>query len=117
AHLRAAPADALAGDRTGLVPVAEPAVLAEEVADLAAAHADVAGRHIRVLADVAGELGHERLAEAHHLGVRPAVRVEVAAALGPADTLPGERVLEDLLEAQELHDAEVHARVEAEPAL
>ena len=42
--------------------------------------------------------------------------VEVAAALAAAHGQRGQRVLEDLLEAQELDDAQRHARVEAQPA-
>ena len=64
-----------------------------------------------------GQLGHEGLAEAHDLGVGPPVRVEVAPALAAADTLGGQSVLEDLLEAEELDDAGVDARVEAQTAL
>src|SRR5690606_19051491 len=89
----------------------------EQVADLAAAHADVTGGDVGVLADVAVELGHEGLAEAHDLGVGLAARVEVRAALAAADRHAGQRVLEDLLEAEELHDAQVHGRVEAQAAL
>src|SRR5690606_7592872 len=92
-------------------------VLAEEVADLAGAHADVTGGDVGVLAHVAVQLGHEGLAEAHDLTVAAAVRIEVGAALAAADGQAGEGVLEDLLEAEELHDAEVDARVEAQTAL
>ncbi len=99
------------------MPVRDAPVLAEHVADLALAHADVAGRDVGVLAQVAVQLGHEGLAEAHHLAVRAALRVEVRAALAAADRHPGERVLEDLLEAEELHDREVHRGVEADAAL
>jgi hypothetical protein len=45
------------------------------------------------------------------------MRIEVAAALGAADALAGERVLEDLLESEELDDRQVHGRVEAQAAL
>src|SRR5699024_136506 len=58
-----------------------------------------------------------RLAEAHDLGVGLAARIEVRAALAAADGHAGERVLEDLLEAQELHDAQVHRGVETQSAL
>ena len=104
---RAAPADALAGEHAGLVAVGDALVLAEQVADLAAADADVAGGDVGVLAEVAVELGHEALAEAHDLGVGAALGVEVGAALAAADRHAGERVLEDLLEAEELDGAEV----------
>ena len=108
AHLGAAPLHALAGEHAGLVPVGDLAVLAEEVADLARADADVAGGDVGVLAEVPVELVHERLAEPHDLGIRTAVRVEVAATLRAADALAGQGVLEDLLEPEELDDREVH---------
>lgn len=63
------------------------------------------------------QLRHERLTEAHHLVVRAAPRVEVAAALAATDTEAGQGVLEHLLETEELHDAQVHRRVEAQTAL
>src|SRR5690606_4828869 len=50
AHPRAAPVEPLARQHPGLVAVGYALVLAEEVADLALAHADVAGRHVGVLA-------------------------------------------------------------------
>src|SRR5690606_500199 len=89
----------------------------EQVTDLSPTDADVAGRHVRVLTDVAVQLGHEGLAEAHDLAVGTAPGVEVRAALAPADRHAGERVLEDLLEPEELHDAQVDRRVEAQAAL
>ena len=46
-----------------------------------------------------------------------ALGVEVAAALAAADGQAGEAVLEDLLEAEELDDAEVHRGMEAQAAL
>ena len=109
--------EALAGEHAGLVAVGDALVLAEQVADLAPADADVAGGHVGVLADVPVELGHEGLAEAHDLRVGAAPGVEVRAALAAADGHAGEGVLEDLLEAEELDDAQVHARVEAQTAL
>ena len=66
---------------------------------------------------VAVQLGHERLAEAHHLTIRVASRIEVGATLTTADRHSGERVLEHLIEAQELHDREVDRGVEAQTAL
>src|SRR5699024_5620650 len=68
-------------------------------------------------ADVAVQLGHERLAKTHHFGIGLAVRIEIGAALGAADGQPGQGVLEDLLEAQELDDAGVDRGVEAQSAL
>ena len=116
AHERAAPVEALAGQHAG-EGVGDALVLSEEVADFAAAHADVACGHVGVRPDVAVKLGHEGLAEAHDLGVGLALRVEVGAALSAAHREGGEGVLEDLLEAEELEDGGVHAGMEAEAAL
>ena len=57
AHLGAPPREALAGQHARLVAVGDPLVLAEQVADLAPADADVTGGHVGVLADVAVQLG------------------------------------------------------------
>ncbi len=113
---RAAPVEPLAGEDAGeLVP--QPLVLAEEEPDLAPAHADVARGDVGVGADVAEQLGHEALAEAHDLDVALALGIEVRPALAAAHRQRGERVLEDLLEGQELQDAQVHRGVEPQPAL
>src|SRR5690606_492774 len=67
--------------------------------------------------EMAVEFGHEGLAKAHDLAIRAAAGVEVGAALAAADRHAREGVLEDLLESEELDDAEVHRRMEAEAAL
>ena len=113
---RSAPAQALAGQDAGEF-VAQPLVLSEQEADLAAAHADVAGRDVGVGADVALQFGHEALAEAHHFVVTLALGIEIRSALAAAHGQRGERILEDLFERQELQDAEIHAGMEAQPAL
>src|SRR5690606_8546199 len=77
ARLRAAPADALAGEDTRLVAVGHLLVRAEEIADLPGAHADVPGGDVRVPPQVPEELGHEGLAEAHDLAVGTTLGVEV----------------------------------------
>ena len=112
----AAVGDALAGQHRGEL-VGQALVLAEQVADLAAADADVTGRHVEVGADVAVQLAHEGLAEAHHFVVALALGVEVRAALAAAHGQRGQRVLEHLLEGEELEHAEVDRRVEAQAAL
>src|SRR5690606_15792719 len=111
ANERPSPANALAREHTGLVAVRDAPTLAEEVTDFAGAYADVARGNIRVVAEVTIRLRHTALAEPHDFGVAEPVRVEIAATLGAAESLIGERVLESLLERQELHDAEVHRRV------
>ena len=113
--LRASPVDALAGDHTGEL-VGDPLVLPEQETDLPTADADVARRHIGELADVTVELGHEALAEAAHLAVALALRVEIGTALGPTHGQGGEGVLEHLLESEELQQTQVDRRVEPEPA-
>ena len=115
AHLTAAEGEPLAGQHAG-EPVRQPHVLAEEVADLARADADVTGRDVDVVADVAVQLAHHRLAEAHHLVVALPARVEVRASLRAPHRQSGQTVLQDLLEAEELQHATCHGRVEAEPA-
>src|SRR5690606_15578744 len=67
--------------------------------------------------DVAVELGHEGLAEAHDLALALALRIEVRPALAAAHRQPGQRVLEGLLESKELEHALVDAWVEADAAL
>ena len=63
------------------------------------------------------ELGHKALAEAHNLGIGLALRVKVGAALAAAHGERGQGVFQDLLKAEELDHGEVHAGVEAKPAL
>ena len=116
ASQRTAVGQALAGQHAGVL-VADTLVLAEQVADLTAADADIAGRYVGELADVRAQLGHERLAETHDFGIGLALRVEVGAALAAAHRQAGQAVLEALLEAEELDDALVHARVETQTAL
>src|SRR5690606_27761361 len=57
AHAGAAPVEALAGQDAGLVAVRDALVLAEQVADLALAHAYITRRNVDVLAQVAVQLG------------------------------------------------------------
>ena len=112
----AAVGQALAGEHAGEF-VAQPFVLAEQVADLPGAHPDVAGGHVGVGADILEQLVHKGLAEAHDLGVRLALGIEVGAALAAADGQAGEAVLKGLLKAQELDDALVDRGVEPQAAL
>ena len=72
-----------AGEHRGEA-VGQAFVLAEKVADFAAANADVAGGNVGIRADVAEQLAHERLAEAHHFAVALAFGVKIRAALGTA---------------------------------
>ena len=97
--------------------VAQTLVLAEQESDLAATDADIARRHVGVRPDVAVQLGHETLTEPHHFVVALALRIEFGSALGAAHRQCRQRVLQHLLERQELEDAEVHRRVKPQAAL
>ena len=108
---------ALAGEHTALEAVGQALVLAKHVADLAAADTDITGGAVHELADVAVQLGHEALAEAHDFHVALAVGVEVRAALAAAHGQGGQAVLEGLLKAEELQDALIDRGMEAQAAL
>ena len=117
AHQAAAEGQALAGDHAALEAVGQALVLAEHIADLAAAYADVAGGAVGELADVAVQLGHEALAEPHDLHIALALGVKVGTALAAAHGQGGQAVLEDLLKAQEFQDALVDRGMEPQAAL
>jgi hypothetical protein len=112
-----AEAEALAGENAVLIRAADLLVLTEEETDLTAANADVACGNVNVRSDVALELGHEALAEAHDLSIGLAVGIEIGAALTAAHGEGSEAVLEGLLEAEELHNGEIYVGCEAETSL
>src|SRR5690606_19746255 len=112
----AAVGQALAGEHRGEL-VGQALVLAEEEADFPAAYTDVTGRYVEVGADVAIQLGHERLAEAHHFVVALALGVEVRAALAAAHGQRGQGILEDLFEREELKHPDIDRRMKAQAAL
>ena len=114
---RAAKGQALAGEHAALEAVGQPLVLAEHIAHLAGAYADIAGRAVHKLADVAVQLGHKALAEAHHFHIALALGVKVRAAFAAAHGQGGQAVFEDLLKAQKLQDALVDRGVEPQAAL
>ena len=110
-------AQALAGEHAVLPHALQAAVLAVQIADLAAAHAHITGGDVDVGPDVAVQSGHKALAETHDLGVGLAGGIEVGTALGAADGQAGQAVLEGLLKAQELDDALIHVLLETQAAL
>jgi len=83
---------------------------------IAVANPDVARGHIRVRSDVPKEFAHECLAETHDFEVALPLRIEVGPALGATHRQRRERVLEHLLESEELENAEVDRRMEPQPA-
>ena len=111
AHERTTPQLAFAGQRAGEL-VAKTFVLTKEETDLTSAYAYITGRYVGICANVALQLGHKRLTETHHLGITFATRREITSALGAAHRQRGQRVLEGLLEGEELHNRQVHRLVE-----
>ena len=113
---RTAPADTLTG-QYAFPAVGELFVSAVKITDLTAAHTDITGRNVFVWPDVVEQLGHEGLTEGHHFRVGLSAGVEVRTALTAADRLTGQRILEDLLETEEVDDGAVDGGMEADPAL
>ncbi len=111
----AAVGEAFAGEHRAEF-IAQALVLAEQIADFAAAHADVAGGHIGVGADVAVELAHKRLAKTHHFIVALAFGVEIGAAFAATHRQRGERIFKHLLERQKFQHAQIHAGVKTQAA-
>jgi hypothetical protein len=66
---------------------------------------------------VAEEFAHEGVAETPDLAVGLALGVEVGSSFSSSHAETGQRVLESLLEAEELEDGQVDGGVEAETAL
>src|SRR5437762_14254434 len=62
------------------------------------------------------QLGHKRLAEAHDFVVGFPLWVEICPPFAAAERPSGERVFENLLKGEELEDAGVNGRVQAQPA-
>jgi hypothetical protein len=116
ADQRAAIFQALAGQHAREL-VGDALILAEHVADSRGLRRRCRRPARRCPRRCAIKLGHEALAEAHHFGVALALRVEVGAALAAAHRKAGQRVLEGLLEGQELQHRLGHGRVEADAAL
>ncbi len=100
---RSAPFKAFAGQDAGEL-VAQSLILAKQKADFASADADVAGRNIRVRADMAEQFGHEALAEPHDFVIGFAFGIEIRAAFAAAHRQSGQGVLKNLLKSQELQN-------------
>jgi hypothetical protein len=112
----AAPVEALAGEHTGeLIP--QLFVHAEQISDLPAAHTDIAGGDIGVLADVPEEFAHEALAEPHDFKIGFALGIKVRPPFAPAHGKGGQGVLEDLFKGQEFQDRKVDRGMKPQPPL
>ncbi len=91
--------------------------LAEHIADLSGAHADVAGGNVSKLTHVPVEFRHKALAKTHNLGFGLALGVEVRAALASAHWEGCESVFKGLLKAQKLHNRGVYTRMKTNTPL
>ena len=112
-----APGQAFASKDTGFMLGSQAAVLTKEEADLAAADANITSWNIAVFSDVAVQLRHKRLAEAHDFHLGPALGIKVRTALATANGQAGQGIFEDLLKTEELNDAQVDRRMETQSAL
>ena len=92
-------------------------VHAEHVSHLSSAYTNVASRHILVRSDMAVELCHESLAEAHHLSVALSSWREVGTALCTTHRQRGKRVLECLFKCEKLQDSEIYRLMESYASL
>ena len=81
------------------------------------AHADVACWHVPVGADMAVQLGHERMAKAHDFAVALTFGIEVRTTLAATHGQSGERIFERLLEGQEFQDRKIDRGMKAHAAL
>ncbi len=63
---------------------------------------------------MAGQFGHEALAETHYFSIRLAFGIKVRSTLTTAHRQCGQGVFKDLLEAQEFQHAQVYGRVETQ---
>ena len=81
---------ALAGQHARKL-IGQTLILAEHIADLTRADADVARGHVGIRADMLGQLGHKGLAETHNFHIALALGVEVRAAFAAAHRQAGER--------------------------
>ena len=100
-NLRTAPFQSLSCQHSAPL-VGELLVHTEEVANLTCSDSDVASRHVFRRTDDLVQLGHESLAEAHHLVVGTSADREVGASLAAAHRQSGKRVFESLFESEEL---------------
>ena len=88
-----------------------------QVADFTTTDTDITGGHVGIRANILVQFCHEALAECHDFAVRLALGIKVGTTLAAADGQAGEGVLEDLLKAQELDDAQIDGGVQTQTAL
>ena len=79
-------------------------ILSEEITNLTATYTDITSGYVLIRTDHAIQLVHECLAETHHLSVALTTGREVRTTLGTTHRKCGQRVLEGLLESEELQN-------------
>ena len=89
----------------------------KHIAYFATANSDVASGNVLIGTYVAPQFKHETLAEAHDFGFAATARCKVGTTLGSAHRQCGQGVLEGLLKAEELQDAEIDGGMETHAAL
>lgn len=72
--------------------------------DFTPADTDVAGRYVGIRPEMAIQLHHQRLTEAHHLATALALWIEIGTAFAAAHRQGGQRILEGLLKSKKLED-------------
>src|SRR5699024_6093281 len=75
-----APGDTFAGKRAGLQTVCDTAILTKHETNLSGPDADVAGRNVLRVTNVAVALGHRRLADPHDFALGAARGIEILSA-------------------------------------
>ena len=83
-------------------------VVSEQITNLTAAYTDISGRNVHVRTDYLIQLTHECLAETHNLSVALTAGSKVRTSLTATHRQSGERILECLLETEELQNAKVY---------
>ena len=112
----ATPREAFTGkDTLPLVPVR--LVGTKQPPNLPPSNTNIARGNIRIGTNMPAQLPHKRIAELPDLRVALPLGVKVTPALTTTNIQARQRILEDLLESQELEDRQVDGGVEAETTL
>ena len=92
-------------------------VHSKQIADLTTAHTDVAGRYVHVRTDYLEQFAHKGLTETHDLCIALSTGGKIGTTFATTHGKRGKRILEGLLEPEELQDGKVYRRVETQSAL
>ena len=92
-------------------------VLSKQVANFSSTNTNVTSRNVHVRTDNLIEFSHERLTESHDFSIALATWCKVGTTFTTTHRQCGQCILESLFKSEELQDAEVYRRVEAQSAL